>query len=507
VTATSSPAIADTGEADLVLGRWRVVTDLPGASSASGLATVAACADAQGEDVDTDLVIVERLPRETSDKNRGRVKKVDPAARLTAFAERARVLAQARHLNVPGVREVSVGSAEVTVVSELVEGEVLSALDPASLPLAVRVRVLVDVLGALSALHGAGDGIVHGEVTPSNVIVGFDGSSRLARTLRLPERAARDVDTARGYVAPEILLGDASADHRADLYAVGILLWEALSGTRLFPDATRDKILTRQLAGDLPIATVPTDAPWAAPLASIAAKALAVNPEQRYASAAELAAAIRLVVQAKLAAPAQVAALVSTLAGDAILTRRTRLRAGAERVRAPLEVDLDPGDLVEVTAPPPAPLITSAPMTAVTPTPTEPAPYHELDRSLRPARAQSVQPGDTRRRGLAILTLVAAACVLLLVVAAVRGLTREPAADATAAPFPSARVVSTATPTSTAGAATTADTASVTPDSTGSVTSPASSTAPVHAVPASSAARPKPARPRPPRSSYEPLGI
>ncbi len=244
---------------------------------------------------------------------------------LDAIEAAARAAMTLRHPNVASVRDVWRESGEVCVASEFVEGETLEELrrlgtGGKELTLEVGVRVVVNLLAALSALHTLGAGtLAHGEITASNVIVGFDGLTRLVRPYR--GRVAGKVAEADwfSYAAPEVIRGGPASVH-ADLYAVGVILWETLSRRKLFPKATREGRAARSLPVGKP--SPPADANWAAPLAAVAERALANNPAARYTSAAEMAAAVRLAVRSKLAMPPRVAAAVDKLAGERIIARR-----------------------------------------------------------------------------------------------------------------------------------------------------------------------------------------
>jgi eukaryotic-like serine/threonine-protein kinase len=247
------------------------------------------------------------------------------SAALQQLEEDARKTMSLRHPNVATVRDVWREKDELCVACEFVEGETLEELrrlgvGGKELSIEVGVRVVVDVLGAISAIHthGAG-GVAHGEVTAANAIVGFDGVTRVVRPFR--GRVAGKTAEADwfSYAAPEVLKG-APADARADLYSVGVLLWETLSRRKLFPKATREGRAARTMPVGKP--TAPTDAAWATPLAAVAERALANDPAARYTTAAEMAAAVRLAVRSKLAMPPRVSAAVDKLAGEKILARR-----------------------------------------------------------------------------------------------------------------------------------------------------------------------------------------
>jgi serine/threonine-protein kinase len=293
-----------------------------------------------------------------------------PAEANDSFVKRARRLAQVRHPNVGRIRDVVVGKTVIAIVSDFIEGETLAellALDAASetkrVGLPELLRVLVDVLSGMSAIHLApelagGTGKkdpppFHGAIHPRNIVVGADGSARLIRVVRAPlassdasERAIEEP----GYAAPELLLGDGTAGPRVDIYSVGVLLWEVLSGKRLFPELTAKEVVARQLAGALPRATPPADMAWAEALVEIAARALEVDPDKRFSSTAELAGSLRLAVQARLAPATRVGNALTALAKEKIAERRARLQKAPRAATKPkIEVPKVAPAKIEVT--------------------------------------------------------------------------------------------------------------------------------------------------------------
>ncbi len=150
------------------------------------------------------------------------------------------------------------------------------------------VRLLLDVLSGLSALHEVvtdGQAFVHGQVSPQNIYVDEHGTARLVPLMNGHSASLRAEHS--GYVAPERLLG-ATPDVRADVFSVGVMLWEALAGKRLFPDPSPAGVLARQAP---PIRLGPRTR-WAQPLCAIAERAISAEPRHRFQSALELSNAI-----------------------------------------------------------------------------------------------------------------------------------------------------------------------------------------------------------------------
>jgi hypothetical protein len=157
------------------------------------------------------------------------------------------------------------------------------------LSLAARLRIVVDVLAALSALHTISPrAIVHGGVLLRATFIDTNGCAKLGHA------------DAQSY-APESLLGDAAAiSARTDVYGAGVMLWEAITGHELFGIDAPEAILKKQLGGRIAKALPPAREKWAGALLPVVDRALAVNPSDRYASIAEMAAALRIAVRARL---------------------------------------------------------------------------------------------------------------------------------------------------------------------------------------------------------------
>ena len=331
-----------------------------------GSRVVPACAalDAQ-PDGRTVLVVLERVARGG----------VYGDQEIADWVRDARRLATLEHPNVARIRDVVIRGEDVFVVGEVFDGVRWSELvaGPQKVSLEIALRVLVDVLSGLSAVHNLRDAkreplkLVHGELTPGCVVVGLDGVARVVSTCRVRSATARPGRDGSAYLAPEVLLADETADARADVYSAGVMLWEALSGRPLFPNTQPSAIVPHLLSGKVLRATIPEGSPWAAPLAEVASRALSADPEKRFTSAAALAADVRRIAGPKLAPPVRVAAFVRATFGDRVEARRAELERGEVRVREvsgvlepPVEsedvhVDLSPTTATISTAPPPLP--------------------------------------------------------------------------------------------------------------------------------------------------------
>ena len=295
-----------------------------------------------------ELVVLHRFAIAGRTRGAGVVELADEAALATVIAE-ADAVARNWHPNVARVRNVDVyGGDQAAVATELVDGGTLEDLVGIAnarttgrlsdaLPLPVVVRVLLDVLAGLHALHTLRDpqnrklGMAHGAIAPANVVVGRDGVARLVNVLRPRGRKVTPASEALGYAAPEVLEGD-PADARSDVYSVGVMLWEALAGRRLWPETSPERVRARQRAEEIP--TPPDVTTFGLEhLPAVALRALSFDPARRFRSATDMASELRKPRDAQIASGAVVASAVATLDGDRIRGRRARLDPSSSGAR------------------------------------------------------------------------------------------------------------------------------------------------------------------------------
>jgi hypothetical protein len=279
------------------------------------------------------LVVVERVTRASP----------VPAARAELL-RRGRALKALEHPKVVRVRDVFERDTEVIVVSDYVDGEWLASLmmmQPRP-PLTVMLRLVIDVLEGLGALHGLRDerdqplGFVHGALGPDTVLVAEDGVAEIARACRLARPGTNE-----RYVAPEVRRGDGVPDVRCDIYAAGALLRDVL-------------------------VDAPSDAAWAEPLTDIAWRACSVDPENRWPSALAMATTVRRIAGPRLASAATVSEFMRRRFGEKMRARRASIETLDEPVPPSSEpLSLKPSDM-ELLDPSSAPtLVASLPQPAV----------------------------------------------------------------------------------------------------------------------------------------------
>jgi eukaryotic-like serine/threonine-protein kinase len=274
--------------------------------------------------------------------------------------DEARLAARVRHQNVVPVLDVVHAGGELGLVLEYVHGESLGRLLHLSSrrgerpPVSVVATIISGVLHGLHAAHEACDeegrplAIVHRDVSPHNVLVGVDGVARvldfgIAKALgRAQTTREGHVKGKLGYMAPEQLRGEA-VDRRADIWSAAVVLWECLTGERLFSSDTEGATIHRVISGNVapPSRLVPDLSPE---LDIIVLRGLSLAPEDRFATAREMALAVE--AACGVTPSSVVGAWVEDLAADS-LAARAKLVAQAERLS--LELPAVPAAVEEPT--------------------------------------------------------------------------------------------------------------------------------------------------------------
>ena len=248
-----------------MLGRYQLIAEL-----ARGGMAIVYLAVVQGPGGFNKLVVVKELKPEL----------IDEPAFLTMFLDEARLAARLSHPNIVQTNEVGNDSSRYFMAMDYLDGRgldrvrrrALSAGRELSLP--IHLRVICDMLAGLHYAHTLTDfdgtplSIVHRDVSPQNIFVTFDDQIKLLNfgiaktTDSLYETRVGVLKGKVAYMAPEQARGQ-KVDARADVFSTGIMLWEALTGRRMYEGQNDQATLWALASGDLPRAS--SVKPWVPP--------------------------------------------------------------------------------------------------------------------------------------------------------------------------------------------------------------------------------------------------
>jgi len=273
---------------------------------------------------------------------------------VAMFMDEARLAARIHHPNVVQTLDVVASDGEIFLVMEYVPAVALAQLLLAAearaerAPAPVAVAIFADVLQGLHAAHEATDeegnplDIVHRDVSPQNILVGADGSARVLDfgIAKATGRAAQITREGQlkgkfAYMAPEQVT-NVGVTRQSDIFAASIVLWESLTGRRLFQGQSETAVLARVLSA--PIEPPSKFAPELPPaLDAVVLRGLARDLSERYATAREMARDLE--ANGSPGSASQVGEWVERLAGDDLARRAVRV--------AEIESD-SPGERVSV---------------------------------------------------------------------------------------------------------------------------------------------------------------
>jgi serine/threonine-protein kinase len=297
-----------------------------------------------------------------------------------AMIREANLAARVRHPNVVGVLDVDQVDGDLVIVLDYVEGCTLRLLsnrleEQRVLRPREIVRILLDIAAGLHAAHQVG--LIHRDISPSNILIGSDGVARLADfgIAKAQFEGSEGERTATGilkgklaYMAPEYLMYQ-RVDASSDLFSFAVCAWESLTGRRLFKGDSDLETLAKIADADVrPISKeVPELGAFDPPLA----RALSKMPEDRHASVEEFGYELETIARKYdlLASHHEVSALIELIAEPELRERRMLVQVEQQtiaRVSAPLVVPVAEisGDLptqvhtsrrAHLSPPPPAP--------------------------------------------------------------------------------------------------------------------------------------------------------
>ena len=271
----------------------------------------------------------------------------------TMFLDEATLTARIKHPNVVQTLDVANEGGKLLIVMEYVPGVSLARLlelgmkSRSSIPPRIVSAIVCDLLRGLHAAHQLVDGngfplnVVHRDISPQNVLVGTDGVSRILDFGVAKASSQRHV-TMRGeikgklaYMPPEQAVGDA-VDCRADVYAAGVVLWEALVGRRLFTGKREEDLVAQIFEGTVDPPSMLADEPLPPAVDHVVLRALSRIREDRWSSAAEMA--DRLAQALSPAHHDEVGAYIAQ-AAHADLYERATLVSSLEEQSQPLDLE------------------------------------------------------------------------------------------------------------------------------------------------------------------------
>ncbi|MBW2527971.1 MAG: protein kinase [Deltaproteobacteria bacterium] len=256
--------------------------------------------------------------------------------------------------------DVIMGEGRLGIVSQYVEAEPLTTLfrlasvRRLAVPVPAALHIALDILDGLTFLHEQADELsvppeqVFGGLNPGNVLMTPQGRALLLEpgvcAAACAEKSWTQNPKRTAYLAPELITGDSPPTAATDVFSMGVLLWELLQNKRLFGGLSYAAVSKKVESGTIDRADsskpaggeeIPSE------VADIVAKALERNADDRYASTAEMADAIR---QTGLAAesPDDTGAVVEKLAGKSLSSRRTAIERALKGEVSPTGQSLVP---------------------------------------------------------------------------------------------------------------------------------------------------------------------
>ena len=270
------------------------------------------------------------------------------------FLEEGQLVRSINHENVVRVHDVGEVDGILYMTMEWVEGESLrnvirAAAGRRPIPSEIAVQVVSDAAAGLHAAHELRGwdhelrGIVHCDVSPHNVLLGVDGRAKVLDfgvASAMGHLNAQGIKGKPGYMAPEQARGE-PLDRRADVFALGIVLYELTTGAPFIPSRDREEAL--RLAAFPQIvrpSAVLADYPHG--LEQVVLTALASSPDQRYQTAQELQVALQdyLVSERVMVSHAGVTRLLRKVAGQRIERRRELIAAVLQEMEGEVDQEL-----------------------------------------------------------------------------------------------------------------------------------------------------------------------
>jgi len=280
IRAGDEPTIVPVRVNDVLEGKWRLERKL----GEGGMGTVYLAHDLQLDRKVAIKILASSLAGD--------------AELVTRFEREARLTASLEHPHIVPVYAVGEAEGRPFIVMKKLEGRTLAAYLREGGPLRgdELMALMRQLCSGLDFIHARG--FIHRDIKSGNIFIGHDGLATILdfgilRTSQNAEALTRTgmVMGTPQYMSPEQALGAKEIDHRADLYALAVLLFECLTGTLPFEAESELSLIQMQAHAAAP--DVRERAPWVpAAVAEVVKRALAKRPEDRYASAGQLLAAL-----------------------------------------------------------------------------------------------------------------------------------------------------------------------------------------------------------------------
>jgi serine/threonine protein kinase len=275
---------------------------------------------------------------------RSHLSRSDEATQM--LLKEARIASRVDHPNIVSVVDVGSHEGQPYLVMDYVTGCSLADLlkaNSSTASTAAAVSIILDTLAGLHAAHTLADDdgieldVIHHDVSPHNIMVGLDGIARLSDfgVAYVRRLTGEEEEASRGkpaFTAPERVSGGAG-DRRSDLFSVGVILWNALTGAALFDGNDIETTLENVLTKPIPPASRFGRSPES--LDAICFKALQRSPQKRYQTAEEMLVHLRKVAASEdlLGSPSEVKGWVREAMGHELDVQRLSFLDAARMAR------------------------------------------------------------------------------------------------------------------------------------------------------------------------------